>query len=306
MGEDNRRKHPEKLKAGTVDFDDDTRQPVPADPRVTTMKNETTQWLVPAVLAVAVAGALWFYWQQRGEPVPRAVEARLEDTSGGDAAPSAGPRYPVPEVAEPVDATELQPLPPLENSDEYFRIELGALYGDVLSNLLISNNLIERIVATIDNLPRSHVSEKIRPLGRPDGEFPVNGQDGSGEYTLSKDNYSRYDQLVRLVTSADIDRVADTYRRFYPLFQKAYVNLGYPEGYFNDRLIEVIDHLLETPVVEQPIALVRPNVLYRFADPKIESLSSGQKLLIRMGNEHAANLKTTLRDFRAAVATGVQ
>jgi hypothetical protein len=111
---------------------------------------------------------------------------------------------------------------------------------------------------------------------------------------------------VRLVTSADIDRVADTYRRFYPLFQTAYVNLGYPEGYFNDRLIEVIDHLLETPVVEQPIALVRPNVLYRFADPKIESLSSGQKLLIRMGNEHAANLKTTLRDFRAAVATGVQ
>lgn len=27
------------------------------------------------------------------------------------------------------------------------------------------------------------------------------------------------------------------YVRLYPLFQKAYVELGYPNGYFNDRLI---------------------------------------------------------------------
>jgi hypothetical protein len=103
------------------------------------------------------------------------------------------------------------------------------------------------------------------------------------------------------VTSADINNVADTYHRFYPLFQKAYVNLGYPDGYFNDRLIEVIDHLLATPVVEPPIVLDRPNVLYRFADPELEALSSGRKLLIRMGNEHAEKIKNSLRDLRAAI-----
>ncbi|MEQ9562327.1 MAG: DUF3014 domain-containing protein, partial [Woeseiaceae bacterium] len=115
------------------------------------------------------------------------------------------------------------------------------------------------------------------------------------------DNYARYDQLVNIVTSADINNVADTYRRFYPLFQNAYVNLGYPDGYFNDRLVEVIDHLLATPVVEPPVVLVRPNVLYQFADPELEALSSGQKLLIRMGNEHAESIKNSLRELRAAV-----
>ena len=42
------------------------------------------------------------------------------------------------------------------------------------------------------------------------------------------------------------------YKQYYPLFQQAYVDLGYPEGYFNDRLVEVIDHLLATPGRDRP------------------------------------------------------
>ena len=51
-----------------------------------------------------------------------------------------------------------------------------------------------------------------------------------------------------------------------------------------------IDHLIETPMPEGPIVLHRPNVLYEFADPDLEALSSGQKLLIRMGNDHATRV----------------
>lgn len=265
------------------------------------MNRETPQWLVPVILAVAVAAALWFYWYQGRDPLPVAVEPAPAETTEPAVELPSGPRFPVPDMEETVDQANLQPLPPLDDSDEYFRMELNGLYGNVVANMLVSNNLIERIVATVDNLPRAHVSEKIRPVGKLDGAFPVNGQDGSGEYTLSPDNYARYDQLVTLVTSANIQNVADTYRRFYPLFQKAYVNLGYPDAYFNDRLIEVIDHLLQTPVVEQPVMLVRPNVLYKFADPELESLSSGRKLLIRMGNEHAESVKNSLRELRAAI-----
>jgi len=267
------------------------------------MNKETSQWLVPAILAIAVAAALWFYWSTRSEPVPTPVESLRPETSRSPQEAPTGPRYPVPELAEPVNESGLRPLPPLDDSDEYFRLEINSLYGDAVGNLLVKTQLIERIVATVDNLPRAHVSEKIRPVGRLDGTFPVDGQDGSGEYTLSPDNYARYDLLVKLVSAADINKVVDVYRRFYPLFQKAYVNLGYPDGYFNDRLIEVIDHLLETPVVEEPVALVRPKVLYQFADPQLESRSSGQKLLIRMGPRHAAQIKETLRALRAAIAT---
>ncbi|MDH4048141.1 MAG: DUF3014 domain-containing protein [Gammaproteobacteria bacterium] len=267
------------------------------------MNKETSQWLFPAILAIVVAAGLWFYWSNRSEPVPVPVESLQPGTDEQAQEPQTGPRYPIPDVAEPVDKKSLRPLPPLDDSDEYFRLEMSNLYGDTVANLLVRTQLIERIVATIDNLPRAHVSEKIRPVGRLDGTFPVDGQDGSGEYTLNPDNYARYDLLVQLVSSADINKVADVYRRFYPLFQKAYVNLGYPDGYFNDRLIEVIDHLLETPVVNGPVVLVRPNVLYQFADSQLESRSSGQKLLIRMGPQHAAKVKETLRALRAAIAT---
>ncbi len=86
------------------------------------------------------------------------------------------------------------------------------------------------------------------------------------------------------------------------MFQKAYVELGYPNDYFNDRLVAVIDHLLTTPVVQEPISLVRPHVLYEFADMDLESLSSGQKLLIRMGDEHATRIKATLSELRLLIA----
>ena len=88
---------------------------------------------------------------------------------------------------------------------------------------------------------------------------------------------------------------------YYPLFQDAYENLGHPPQYFNDRLIEVIDHLLATPDVKGQIALAQPGVLYKFADPKLESKSAGQKLLIRMGSENASAIKARLRELRSAL-----
>ena len=102
-------------------------------------------------------------------------------------------------------------------------------------------------------------------------------------------------------SGADLELVAETYRRFYPLFQESYVRLGYPDGYFNDRAVEVIDHLLLTPEPEGPVRLVRPHVLYEFADAELESLSSGQKLLLRMGNENTARIKRVLIEFRALI-----
>ena len=64
-------------------------------------------------------------------------------------------------------------------------------------------------------------------------------------------------------------------------------------------MIEVIDHLLETPEIPGPVALTRPGVLYEYADPGIESRSAGQKALIRMGGENANAIKTKLRELRA-------
>jgi hypothetical protein len=103
---------------------------------------------------------------------------------------------------------------------------------------------------------------------------------------------------VKLAQAVDAKQLVALYVYFYPLFQQAYEELGYPKKYFNDRLVEAIDDFLAAPEVSGPVKLVRPKVMYEFADPALEALSAGQKILIRMGPENAALIKTKLRDLR--------
>jgi hypothetical protein len=190
-------------------------------------------------------------------------------------------------------------LPPLDDSDAYFLLETGSIFGADIEALLIRDTIIDRFVATVDNLSRKHVSHKIRPVQSLATPFDIEDGNDSDTIYLGADNFRRYDALVTHIASADLDDVTDMYRRYYPLFQQSYERLGYPNAYFNDRLIEVIDVMLSTPEPVAPLRLVRPNVLYEFADPDLESLSSGQKLLLRLGSEHAATVKQVLRQLRS-------
>jgi len=248
------------------------------------------------VLAAGAAGALWYYWVQTNEPAPEPV--LLPRPVAQPPLPVPEPVYPLPEPTPRAQRPELVPLPPLDQSDDYFKLALADIFGGSIEDMLARSGVIERIVATVDNLPRSQVADRIRPLDRLGGQFVVDGQDDSGEYNINRGNYARYDALVELVAGADPAELAEVYRRFYPLFQKSYVDLGYPDGYFNDRLVEVIDHLLETPDIDDSVMLVRPHVLYEFADPDLQGRSSGQKLLLRIGSEHRARIKQALREFR--------
>jgi hypothetical protein len=262
------------------------------------MDRQTIQWLIPALLAIGAAGALWYYWISVNKLAPEPVRAPQPVAAQPQAMP--GPLHPMPEPdMDAAERRELVPLPPLDQSDDYFILELSNVFGQSFEEMLVASGTIERIVATVDNLPRAHVAERIRPLARLGGQFVVDGQDGSGEFTINSSNFDRYDALVELIAGADLVQLADVYRRFYPLFQSAYVDLGYPDGYFNDRLVEVIDHLLETPEIGDAVPLTRPHVLYEFADAELEGLSSGQKLLLRMGAEHRSRVKQALREFRS-------
>lgn len=266
------------------------------------MQRTSSQWIIPVVLAVAAAAALIFYWIQINRDVP--PPATQAPSSAEVAEPAALPK-PVHPVAPPAPVAdpqaELLPLPSLDQSDEYFKLGLTDVFGDPVAEMLVETGVIEKIVATIDNLPRGQVAEKIRPVAPVVDSFRADGQDDSGEYFISETNYERYELAVDMASSANLLALIDLYRRFYPLFQSAYENLGYPDAYFNDRLVEVIDHLLETPNVQGPIALVRPHVLYEYADESLESLSGGQKMIIRMGTENADKTKQFLRELRQLV-----
>jgi hypothetical protein len=188
----------------------------------------------------------------------------------------------------------------LEESDAAMVGALDGLVGaERLDTWFVTEQLISRIVATVDSLTSREIAPLVLPLKPVPGPFQV-ASDGEA-VTISPDNAARYAQLVQMVAALDTEQAVALYTRFYPLFQEAYEALGYPGEYFNDRLVEVIDHLLATPEVSGPIRLVKPEAVYLYADPALESLSAGQKLLLRMGGENAALIRAKLREYRAAI-----
>jgi hypothetical protein len=162
----------------------------------------------------------------------------------------------------------------------------------------VPKDIVRHFVVTVDNLPRKKAAVQLWPVKPVGGELTVAP---GGEPTLSPDNAERYAPFINIVKNADVAQVASLYRHFYPLFQQAYVDLGYPDGYFNDRLVEVIDHLLATPDIAGPIKLTQPGVFYQYADPSIEERSAGQKTMIRLGSKNAAIVKEKLRALRKEV-----
>lgn len=266
------------------------------------MRNSDAPLLIVLVLVV-IGGAIAWYFKDtlfpEPEPAPTvAAPIPIEPEE------ELGPRHPMPEVqTSPETDRNLVPLPPLDDSDAYFLLEIGSTFGTNIESLLTREFVIDRLVTTIDNLPRGELPEKIRPVGRLGEAFAADTGD-EDTIVLGFSSYARYDALIAQLYYADLDTVYDIYQRYYPLFQKSYERLGYPDAYFNDRLVEVIDHLLAVPQPDGPIVLVRPNVLYEFEDPDLEALSSGRKLLLRMGPSNAATLKRILEKFRSRLLAG--
>jgi hypothetical protein len=243
-----------------------------------------------AVVVAAVGG--WYYWHshkstQTAPPVSAQSSAP---------APEAVIEHPVPAAT---DASK-GPLPELNDSDKAMSDALGAAAGSAaVASYLVPESIIRHIVVTIDNMPRQKVTVEKRPIAPAPGTFAATGDELHA--TLAPQNFQRYAPMIGVLRNVDMQRLAAVYLRFYPLFQNAYQGLGYPNDYFNDRLVKVIDMLLATPQIAGPIDLVRPNVMYVFADQSLESRPAGQKLLIRMGPDNAAVVKAKLSELRAIV-----
>ena len=252
--------------------------------------------LVPlfVIILLGVAAFAFFLWQQG----PTYQPAYQPPPSAPTDAPTPPVAAAEPEIQYPVLEKVEKPLPALEQSDSAALAALAEVFGKkAVKQFFLPQEVIRRIVVTVDSLPRDVISAQLQPTP------PVGGRlrtAGSGEtLTMAQANFERYTPFIRLAEMVDAKTFAGAYTRLYPLFQQAYRDLGYPKGYFNDRLVAVIDHMLQAPQVKGPIALVQPHVFYKFADPELESLSAGHKLMLRIGDENAAKVKKKLREIRS-------
>jgi hypothetical protein len=280
------------------------------------MKN----WLIGLLLIVLAAAAYYYvavYEPSAGEaPPPSIPTAAVEQP---EPEPEPVPVEPAEEVIEvepePEIVEEAILLPPLAESDELVLESLSGLAGEAsVMRLLVSDNVVSRFVASVDALTSRQVPGQIMVVQDPGGDFVATANeqpdtvirnpegDPIPQYVLNPANYKRYEPQVEMFEALDTQELISLYRDFVPLSQQAYVELGYPDGDFNARLIEVIDSLLSTPEISEPPRLIKPEAFYLFSNPDLEALPAGQKALLRMGPMNAQRVKTKLREIREALA----
>ena len=255
--------------------------------------NKSIFWLVGLVVVGAAAA---YYWlanedQDRNLQPPPFIEALPAPVTR----PEPQIRHP---IREPEPKAEVKPLPLLHESDAVMQETLTGFFGKkTLGDLIDLKDIVRRFVVTVDNLPRKKVPMRYRLFKPVAGQLQASGDDQT--LLLNRKNYARYKAYIMLAEAVDTKKLVASYVHFYPLMQEEYKSLGFPTGYFNDRLIETIDDMLAASDVPGAIKLVRPNVLYQFADIELEALSAGQKIMIRMGAENAARVKARLREIRS-------
>jgi hypothetical protein len=266
-------------------------------------------------VVIAAAGGGYWWWSTRPAPTPPPAPPVIRQV-----APAAVEQLPppaAPAISHPVDSGTSGTrfgLPPLDESDAYFKKALDGLLGrKAVTSFLALDGFARRFVATINNLGTDNTAAELWPVHRTAGLLVIDKV--AGGIVISDRNAERYTPFIRFVDAVDTQRAVALYLRIYPLFQRAYEDLGFPGKYFNDRVVEVIDHLLATPNLTEPIKVklvaadgisrqLGPGGLYLFVDPALEASSSGQKILLRMGRANASRLKAKLTNIRALIAKG--
>jgi len=271
---------------------------------------------VIALVVLAAAGGGYWWWSTRPTPVAPppapAVTRQVAPASVEQLPPPAAPaiQHPV----DPGPSSTRFGLPPLDESDDYFKKALDQLLGhkSVMSFLAI-DGFARRFVATVNNLGTDNTAAELWPVKRTAGRLVTDPRGGGT--VISGTNADRYAPFMRFVDGVNTEHAVALYRRLYPLFQRAYEDLGFPGKYFNDRVVEVIDHLLATPDLAEPIKVklvaadgvskqIGAGGLYLFEDSTLEARSSGQKILLRVGRANTAKLKAKLTNIRGLLTKG--
>ncbi|MEN8198295.1 MAG: hypothetical protein ABFS30_17610, partial [Pseudomonadota bacterium] len=91
------------------------------------MQKQSSQWLIPFFLAAGAALALWYYWAQVSKPE---AESQPPESAAEETVDMPGPLHPVaPADSGAAERPDLVPLPPLDQSDEYFKLEIVDIFG---------------------------------------------------------------------------------------------------------------------------------------------------------------------------------
>ena len=189
--------------------------------------------------------------------------------------------------------------PSLTDSDSFVFTALSAFKnGAVLIDLLAEDQVIRKFVVFVENISRGEFPQTGLPYKNLGREMPVRNVD-ENLFVMEEIAHTRFDDVIRTFTEVDIEASIALYQLISPLFQQAYAEIGFRNVSFDETLRDAINNVLRTTNMEGPYQLVKPSVMYLYADAEIENLLEVQKQLIRIGPDNTSILKAKLREFVA-------
>ncbi|MCB1675732.1 MAG: DUF3014 domain-containing protein [Halioglobus sp.] len=263
-------------------------------------RGRPTWLLIAAVVVIAVGLFLYQSGQeQQAPPVeePPAPEAAVAPEPPLPPAPDIPEPAPTPAPAAAAPEAPTEPPLTLEDSDPILRETLAeAGTAGVLVTALEQDHIAERGVSLIDGFSRGKVLRKLLPLEPPQAPFSI-AERPDGLF-IDPASYRRYDDYAQAIAELDTQQLVDSFHRFRPLLEQAYAGLGYKAGDFDNALIRMLDRILATPEITEPIAVRKVEAVYQFRDPKLEQLTALQKQLLRTGPDNVAIVKQKAAQLR--------
>jgi hypothetical protein len=228
-------------------------------------------WAGVIVALMVVAGGLWYITSQRRPLSPAAVTPPAAPATVPDRAPE------VPRVqAENID------LPPLSQTDPIVRELVARLSSHpTVAAWLTTKGLVTNFTVVTLNIAEGRTPAKFLQPVAPRGRFRT--ATAGRELFVDPRSYERYNPHGDAIGALDSVGTATLYLTLKPRITEAYRELGYPEGDFDRVLERAIGVLLQTPALDEKVALSRDGVTYAYSDPKLESLSPAPKQLLRLG-----------------------
>ncbi len=205
------------------------------------------------------------------------------------------PAVPVPEPVAETSPAEPS-LPALEESDAFVWQEISQL-ADLsgIARWRGVDYLLQRTVGIVASAAEGRVVRKQLEVFGPDAPFPVLRK-GNDLY-MDPAGYRRFDGLAQFAGALDAERTVAAYRGLEPLVREAYRQLGRQEPVLT-AVQDAIVKVLQAPLVQGDIQLLRKSVVYSYQDPALESLDPIARQMIRMGPDNTRIIQKKLQEIK--------
>jgi len=253
-------------------------------------------WVVAALLVVAAGAAIYILYGDRAPAAPAAVAEVAP-------APVAAPAPPRTALGGEPYAVE---VPPIDATDGLVRELLTKLSSHPrVAAWLATDGLLRSFTVVVSNVSEGKLPSTAKGLGvlRPTARFRI--VERGGQSFVDPQSFDRYNALADGVASVDAAGSARLYATLRPRLEEAYRDLGVASGSFDAAVEQAIVRLLQTPVVTTPLQVeaLPEGIGYGLVDEELESLTTAQKQLLRMGPRNVKLIQAKLREI--AIALGI-